>query len=117
MKNLDAILHVRGESRFVDDEPVPENVLYAAVVASPLAHGRLLSIETAAAGKLNGVRAAFTSRDIPGANQIGNVIQDEPLLATEAVHCVGQPVALVVATTEEVARRAARLVKLNIEPM
>jgi xanthine dehydrogenase large subunit len=117
VKNLDAILHVRGESRFVDDEPVPENVLYAAVVASPVAHGRLLSIEVAAAGKLNGVRAAFTSRDIPGANQIGNVIQDEPLLATEVVHCVGQPVALVVATTEEVARRAARLVKLNIEPM
>ena len=117
MKNLDAILHVRGESRFVDDEPMPENMLYAAVVASPVAHGRVLSIDTAAAVKIDSVRAVFTSRDIPGANEIGNVIQDEPLLAAGAVHCVGQPVALVVAATEEAARRAASLVKVNIEPL
>ena len=117
MKNQDTILHVRGESRFVDDEPMPANLLFGAVVVSPVAHGRLLSITGAEAEKMDGVRAVLTSRDIPGDNQIGNIIRDEPLLAEDSVHFVGQPVALVVATSAEAARRAARAVKLNIEPL
>jgi len=117
MKNQDAILHVRGEARFVDDEPVPGTLLFGAVVASPVAHGRLASIDAGAAEKLDGVCAVFTSRDIPGANQIGNIIQDEPLLAEDSVHYVGQPITFVVATSAEAARQAARLVKPHIEPL
>jgi len=59
----------------------------------------------------------FTSRDIPGTNQIGTVIHDEPLLAADAVHCVGQPVALVVADSPEAARAAAKAVTLDIEEL
>jgi xanthine dehydrogenase large subunit len=117
MRNHDAILHVRGESRFVDDEPLPANALYAVVVVSPEAHGRLLGIETAAAETAAGVCAVVTSRDVPGTNQIGNIVPDEPLLADGAVHFAGQPIALVVAVTEAAARHAARLVKVRIEPL
>lgn len=117
MKNQDAILHVRGESRFVDDEPVGGTLLFGAAVVSPVAHGRLSSIATSEAEKIEGVRAVLTSRDIPGVNQIGNIIQDELLLAEDGVHYVGQPIALVVAADEQIARRAARLVKPDIEPL
>ena len=115
--NQDAILHVRGESRFLDDEPPVGPLLYGAAVVSPLAHGRLVSINSSEAEQIEGVRAVLTHRDIPGANQIGNLIHDEPLLAADAVHFVGQPVALVVAASESAARRAACAVRLNVEPL
>jgi xanthine dehydrogenase large subunit len=117
MKNQDAILHVRGASRFVADEPLPQQTAFAAVVPSPVAHGRVLALATHLAAQADGVLAVLTSRDIPGQNQIGSIIQDEPLLAAETVDYVGQPLALVVATTEEAARRAARLVTAEIEPL
>lgn len=117
MKNLDSILHVRGESRFVDDEPAPAGTLHGAAVVSPVAHGRLRAVDAGAALNLPGVHAVLTSRDVPGANQIGTIIQDEELLASEAVHCVGQPVALVVAESPEAARKAAAAVRLDIESL
>lgn len=117
MNDQDSILHVRGESRFVADEPFPTNTAFAAVVPSPVAHGKLISLETGEAAQVEGVLAVLTHRDIPGQNQIGNIIQDEPLLAADAVHFVGQPMALIVAATEDAARRAARLVKAGIEPL
>lgn len=117
MKNPDAILHVRGQSRFVSDEALPAGAAFAVVVPSPVAHGRLKALHLAEAAATEGVLAVLTSRDIPGENQIGGIIQDEALLAANSVHFVGQPMALVVATTEEIARRAARRVKAEIEPL
>ena len=117
MNNHDALLHVRGESRFVADEPLPANTAFAAVAVSPVAHGRLVSLDLRAAAKVEGVLAVLTSNDIPGQNQIGGIIQDEPLLAVGTVDYVGQPMALVVATSEATARRAARLVQATIEPL
>jgi xanthine dehydrogenase large subunit len=117
VNNQDAILHVRGESRFVADEPLPAKTAFAAVVPSPVAHGRLSSLHTAAAAQAPGVLAVLSHCDIPGQNQIGGIVQDEPLLASDAVDYVGQPMALVVAVTEEAARRAARLVTAEIEAL
>lgn len=117
MSNQDSILHVRGESRFVADEPFPANTAFAAVAPSPIAHGKLISLATQEAMRADGVLAVLTHRDIPGQNQIGSITQDEPLFAADALHFVGQPLALVLATTEEAARHAAKLVKAEIEPL
>lgn len=117
MKNQDAILHVRGESRFVADEPLPTNTAFAVVVPSPVAHGRVLALETRTAALADGVLAVLTHLEIPGRNQIGSMIEDEPLLAVDTVHYHGQPLALVIATSEEAARRAARMVTAIIEPL
>jgi len=86
VKNQDSILHVRGESRFVADEPLPANAAFAAVVPSPVAHGRVLALETRAAARADGVLAVLTHHEIPGRNQIGSMIEDEPLLAADTVH-------------------------------
>jgi len=117
MKHDDALLHVRGAARFVRDLPIPQGTLYAAPVPSPIAHGKVQRLDSAAAAAEDGVAAVFTARDIPGQNQIGNVIQDEPLLAADEVDYAGQPLALIVAESLAAARHARRLIGLEIESL
>lgn len=117
MKHYDAEFHVRGESEYVDDMPQPAGMLHTAVFASPVAHGKIKSLDTADAEAMQGVVAVFTARDIPGENQIGPIIQDEPLLAEDEVHFVGQAVAIVVAETPELARKALKKIKLEVEEL
>lgn len=117
MKHLDAASHTRGESQYVDDIPQPEGLLHAAVLPSPVAHGKLRNVDASAALGSEGVIAVLTAADIPGENQIGPIIQDEKLLAEEAVHYVGEPVALVVAVTPEAARKAVKLINLKIKTL
>ena len=117
MKHIDSAAHTRGESRYVDDVPAPEGLLHAAICGSPTAHGKLLAVDRAPALAIEGVEAVLTAHDVPGENQIGPIFPDEPLLAEDAVHFHGQPIALVVATTPEAARRGAAQVGLTIEEL
>ena len=111
----DTVLHVRGESRYIDDQPLPAGTLFAAVVPSPLARGRIASIDTSKAMTLPGVVGVYTARDIPGENQIGGIFPDEVLLPEEHLHYIGQPVAVTVARTQTAARRAAAAVLMVTE--
>ncbi|HOT97058.1 MAG TPA: molybdopterin-dependent oxidoreductase [bacterium] len=111
--NLDSVLHLRGESQFIDDRPAPAGTLHAAVFTSPVARGRLIALETTAAAKAPGVCAVLTAADIPGENQIGGIIADELLLAAERLDYIGQPVALIVAASPEAARAALKLMDLS----
>ena len=97
MKNYDWIQHVRGESLFVDDINTPEGTLHAAVFSSPIAHGKIISLNLDEAKKADGVIEIFTANDIPGENQIGAIIPDEKLLADDILDFRGQPIALIVA--------------------
>lgn len=115
MRFTDAELHSRGEALFIDDLPLPTSTLFAAVYASPLAHARLNRLDSRAAQAMPGVVRIFTAVDIPGINQIGNVVQDEPLLPTTEVHYAGQPLALVVATDAHTARLAASSITIEAE--
>ncbi len=112
---LDMALHVRGESRYVDDLTPPAGALHAAVFPSPAAHGRIRRLDLSKARTRPGVRGAFAAADIPGQNQIGGILPDEPLLAEGEVHCVGEPVALVVADTARLARAALGAVELEVD--
>lgn len=117
MKNLDSKSHVRGESIYVDDIPLVQGTLFACVFDSPVAHGKLNSIDTASAVSSQGVVRVITAKDIVGENQIGGILPDEPLLADRKVHFQGQPIAIVVATSEELARKAAKKITAEIEPL
>lgn len=108
-------LHVKGESRFICDEPKPEHLHYAAVVVSPHAHARIKRIETETAARIDGVKGIFTWRDIPGENELGIKIKDEPLLPQETVSYIGQPVAVVVAVTQALAERACQAVNVDYD--
>jgi xanthine dehydrogenase large subunit len=117
MRNLDSKSHVRGESIYVDDIPLVQGTLFACVFDSPVAHGKLNGIKTREAETSEGVVRVLTANDIVGENQIGGIIPDEPLLADGEVHFQGQPIAIVVATSEELARKAAKKITADIEPL
>jgi xanthine dehydrogenase large subunit len=110
--NPDIIKHVRGESVFIDDMPVPEGTLYASVFSSSIAHGKIKNIFLQEALSSEGVKAILTFKDIPGENQIGNVIQDEHLLAEDEVEYIGEPVAIVVADSKLNADKAKTKIKI-----
>ena len=117
MKNLDSKSHVRGESVYLDDIPLIQGTLYACVFDSQVAHGKLKSIDVRAAAMSEGVVKIITAKDIIGENQIGGIIPDEPLLADGDVHFQGMPIAIVVATSEELARKASKKITADIEPL
>ncbi len=117
MKQNDIYFHARGESLFTDDLDDFPGLLHAAALPSPLAHGRIARLDVEAARRMPGVAAVFTAADIPGENQIGGIIPDEPLLADREVHFIGQPVALAAAATPLLARRALAAVELEIEEL
>ena len=110
-------LHVRGESRYVDDLPEPARLLHGALFYSPIAHGRLLALDTEAARSSSGVCGVFTAVDVPGDNEIGAIVEDEPLFAADEVHHVGQPIAFVVAESPGQARAAAARITAEFEEL
>lgn len=107
--------HVTGRSHFIDDIPKPTNLLYVKVLPSPLAHGKILKIDTNLAKAIPGVCCVITATDIPGENQIGGIIQDEVCLAEGFVHFVGEPVAIVAAESIEIAEAALHKIELILQ--
>ena len=114
-----AHLHVAGSAPYVDDLPELAGTLHAALGLSPIAHGRIVAIDRARIAAMPGVVAVLVAADIPGPNDCGPVIHDDPILADGLVQYLGQPVFAVIAETRDAARRAAAQAKaaLTIEPL
>ncbi len=117
MQNIDTYTHTRGESVYLDDIPVTRGTLYGAVCPSPSAHGIIRNLDIAEAGQMPGVVKILTYRDIPGKNQIGGIIPDEPLMAETKVHYHGMPLAFVVAETAEAAYAAVQKIRIDIDAL
>jgi xanthine dehydrogenase large subunit len=109
-----AHLHVAGAAPYTDDLPELAGTLHAALGLSPLAHGVIEALDLDRLRALPGVVDVFSARDIPGRNDCGSLVHDDPILAGEAgatLRYLGQPVFAVVATTRNAARRAAACAK------
>ena len=117
MVHESARLHVTGGATYTDDIPELRGTLYAALVLSPVAHGELIGegIDRAALLKEHGVVAVFTARDIPGENNCGPIVHDDPFLADGKVEFVGQAVAVVVAREMLYAREAAKKAQVLVK--
>ena len=115
--NFDAPGHVTGRSIYVDDIPAMEGMLFLKIVDSPVAHGKIKSVDYKKAEETEGVLKIFSYKDIPGENQIGGIIADEPLLADGEVHFCGQPILIVAAENEDAAEEALHKIKIEIEPL
>ncbi|QUP53370.1 xanthine dehydrogenase molybdopterin binding subunit [Ralstonia syzygii] len=112
-----AHLHVAGTATYTDDIPELAGTLHAALGMSTQPHARIVNMDLARVKQAPGVIAVFTSADIPGTNDCGPILHDDPILATDTVHYIGQPVFLVVATSHDAARRAARLGAIEYETL
>lgn len=112
MINNDTLLHLNGESVFVDDGMEPKGTLYGTIIYSSIASGKIVSIDFTDVLNSQGVVKVITWEDIPGENQIGSIIKDEPLFAKDEVHYIGQPIALIVSKTKfsgVIARKKAKI--------
>ena len=115
---------VTGAGRFVDDVRVP-GMLHAAVLRSPHAHARLVSIDAKRVRDMPGVHLVLTAADIPAAAIIPNRVPApagadrylQPAIARQVVRYVGEPVALIVADDPYVARDALERVDVVYEPL
>ncbi len=115
--NIDAANHVTGRSIYVDDIPVMEGLLYVKVFDSPVAHGKIRKIDVMEAEQLDGIVKIFSHKDIPGENQIGGIIPDEPFLADDIVDFRGQPILLIAAEHEDAAEEAIKKIRVEIDPL
>ncbi len=80
-----AHLHVSGEATYTDDIPEARGTLYAAIGMSDRAHARIKTIDLAKVRTAPGVVALITAKDIPGKNDYGPVVADDPIFATAMV--------------------------------
>ena len=114
-----AHLHVAGSATYVDDLPELAGTLHCALGLSPVAHGRLRAMDLDRIRAMPGVVDVFAAADIPGHNDCGPILHDDPILADGELRHVGQPVFAVVARTRGDARRAAAKARevLDIEPL
>lgn len=106
-----AHLHVAGAAPYVDDLPELAGTLHAALGLSPVANGTLKALDLAAIRALPGVVSVLTAADIPGTNDCGSIVHDDPIFADGELRYLGQPVFAVIATTRDAARRAAAKAK------
>jgi len=113
-----------GRARYIADIALPDT-LAVAILRSPYAHARMASIDTTAAAALPGVRLVWTGADTsPRSSGVaaGHPIEGmkgtvQPVLATDVVHYVGEPVAAVVATSRAVAEDACELIEVDYEEL
>ena len=111
-----AHLHVEGTAMYTDDLPEPRDLLHMAVGLSASVHARITRIDLSAVRDAPGVVDVCDSGGVPGRNNCGPIVADEPLLAGDVVEYAGQPVFAVAAKTVDAARKAAMRADVEYEP-
>ncbi len=111
-----AIERVTGAPLFAADLEC-EGVLFGKMVLSGVASAELLGIDASAAREVPGVVSVLTHEDIPGRKTYGLITKHQPVLASDRIRMVGDPVALVLAETEEAAAAGVSLVKVSLKEL
>ena len=108
-----AVSHVTGTSEFIDDRPKMAGELICEVFYSPVAYGDIVVLEIENALEMDGVYGVYTHHDLIN-NRWGSIVQDQPLLAEDKVHYVGEPIAVIAAKDKHIALAARNVIKLEI---
>jgi aerobic carbon-monoxide dehydrogenase large subunit len=124
IERLEDFRFLTGRGQYVDDL-AGERMLHAVMLRSSVAHGRIRRIDTAVARALPGVHAVITAKDI-GAVQTIPLRQEplpalkqyeQPIIASDKVRYVGEPVAVVIADSVALAEDALDAIVVDIEPL
>jgi CO/xanthine dehydrogenase Mo-binding subunit len=116
---LEARAKVTGRAEYVHNMRLP-GMLIGKIFRSTVAHGRIISIDTSAASEIEGVHSVITGEDIKRIipePYFGPAFHDQPILALEKVHFVGEPVAVVLATDPHIAERAVQAIGAEYEEL
>jgi len=115
--HINGRLHVTGTSKFIGEDSKPEGLLYARFLLSPVAHATIIKLDVSKALELANITAVLTYKDVPGVNQIGHVIKDEPLFPEKEIMYAGQPLAMVLSPYPLVADKAVKLIELEYKEL
>jgi len=121
MMRRDGLGHVTGKTIYVDDIKFPD-MLHLKIVRSPVPHARILKVDFSQAEKVPGYVRAFTHKDVPKNIYtilclIGVGPDEEPVLAVDRVLYRGEPIAAIVAESEDAAQEAVSRVRLDLEEL
>ncbi len=116
IERVDSLDKVLGKPIYTMDI-VPENSLYVKVVRSKYAHALLKKVDVSEASKYQGVFAVVTAGDIPGINESTALLPDKPLLASDRIRFVGEPIAAIASYDPSIAEEAVDLIKIDYEPL
>ena len=119
LPRLEARDKVTGRAEYTHTMRLP-GMLHAKIFRSTVAHGRIRSIDTSAAKNVPGVHRVVTCEDVRKvipAPYYGPAFHDQPILAIDKVHYVGEPVAVVLAADPHVAEEAAQLIVAEYEEL
>ena len=128
VERIEDLRFLRGKGTYVDDVPKID-VLHAVILRSPLAHGRIRGIDASAALKMEGVHAVITAAEIVRACGTVPLIPirlhpnpvlepyRQPVIASDKVRHVGEPVAIIVASSAAIAEDAMNAIELDIEAL
>jgi aerobic carbon-monoxide dehydrogenase large subunit len=119
LKRKEDARFIRGQGTYLDDIRLP-GMLHGAILRSPYAHAKILSIDTSEALALPGVAAVVTAKDLEtlGLAWMPTISYDtQAVLAGDKVRFQGQEVAFVIATDEYIARDALPLIDVEYEPL
>ena len=112
---IDIFEKVTGSATFADDMQFGPGLYYGRLVRSPYAHALIRHVDIRKALSVPGVKAVVTGDDVP--SNIGLYLIDRPIFARDRVRYVGEPVAGVVAASEEIAHEASLLVDIEYEEL
>jgi carbon-monoxide dehydrogenase large subunit len=128
LKRIEDPRLITGHDPYVNDVPLPPNALTMTLARSPMAHARIVAIDTSAAKAMPGVVEVLTGADVNG--EIGEIHTHMPeamfdqinkrgrwVLAHERVRYVGEPVAVVVAEDARIAADAAEAISVEYDPL
>jgi xanthine dehydrogenase large subunit len=117
LRHESAHLHVSGRAQYCDDVPLPANTLHAAFGISRVAHGRIRALDLAPVRASAGVVAVAGPAEVPGENNYGGIVHDDPIFTDQQVQYAGQPLFAVAAGSHTQARKAALAARVDYEPL
>lgn len=112
LPKVDALDKVLGRAVYSEDMTFPD-MLHGKVRRAGVPHALIENIDISAARAMKGVACVLTAKDIPGKNLFGIAFQDQEALVREKVRTIGDPVALVAAQTEEIAKEAVKAIRVT----
>jgi CO/xanthine dehydrogenase Mo-binding subunit len=116
---LEAREKVTGRAQYVHNMRLP-GMLHGKILRSTVAHGKIRNVNVGAARDIDGVYAVVTGEDIRKIipqPYFGPAFHDQPILALEKVHFVGEPVAVVLATDPHIAEQALQAINVEYDEL
>jgi xanthine dehydrogenase large subunit len=108
--------YVTGSAEYVDDRPLVHGEVFVDVFYSPIAYGKIKSLDTSGCLNHPDVLAVYTAKDLVH-NTWGSIFHDQVFLADDLVQYVGEPIAVIVATKRDVFHEAKSKIKCEIQEL